>query len=82
MSDIDHEIEIPEITSTQEQQEQPLPSQQAQLRPDSVFYDESYTYATRDRELSLLENLLTSQIENVRMERALIRHALTSRTQN
>jgi hypothetical protein len=66
MSDTaDHEIEIPNE------------AQAPVITPSSTFIDESYTYAQRDRELSLMENLLVSQLESIRMERALLRHTLS-----
>lgn len=72
MSDNDHIVEVPmEQPSNQDTSAHPS------IKATSAFFDENYTYADRDRELGLLENLLTMQLQNVRMERVLIHHTLS-----
>ena len=43
------------------------------------FFDESYTFGDRARELVLMETLLVDKITNVRMERALLQHIMTQK---
>lgn len=51
----------------------------AQANASTVpFFDEGYTFADRERELVLMENLLTTQVNSVRMELALVRSSIMS----
>lgn len=78
---IDHIVEV-SLDATEQHEEHVLNEQRAStqqapaITPSSTFFDENYTYADRDRELGLLENLLSTQLQNVRMERVLIHHTL------
>lgn len=42
------------------------------------FYDENYTFADRNRDLALMETLLTEKLVNVRMEQSLLRHSIAT----
>lgn len=54
---------------------------QAPIDPASVpWFDESYSFADRDRELSLMDNLLTMQLSRVRAERSFLHQQI--RTQD
>jgi len=69
--------------STQYQQQLDVnPKQEAQkkhTRPDQIaFVDPNYTYASRERDLVLMENLLSSRLEETQMELALLRHSIYS----
>lgn len=79
---LDHILEVPEVQeqSTEDTQSTTRTASNA-IKPTSAFFDESYTYADRDRELGLLENLLSMQLNNVRMERVLIHHTLNNQSQ-
>lgn len=46
---------------------------------DEPFFDESYTFGDRARELSLMETLLIDKVANVRMERALLQHLMAQK---
>lgn len=55
------------------------PAVPAVLDPASVpWFDESYSFADRERELALLDNLLTTQLSGIRRERAFIRQQIAS----
>ena len=51
----------------------------ASIDPSTVpWFDESYSFADRDRELTLTEHLLSMQLVNVRRERAFLRQQIAS----
>lgn len=51
----------------------------AQANASTVpFFDEGYTFADRERELLLMENLLHTQLNSVRLELAIVRRSIMS----
>jgi hypothetical protein len=54
-------------------------NQRTRIDPEQFpFFDESYSFAARERELALLDSLLAEKLSNVRAERNLVRHRIVT----
>jgi hypothetical protein len=70
----DHDTETHPTKKKSAKQTKPAP-----IDPANVpWFDESYSFADRDRELTLTEHLLSMQLVSVRRERAFLRQQIAS----